>query len=157
GENERIQQLIAEVLKKQEEVTEARLEIARRRTLAAGKEAKASAPKELPAPPEIAMRQPVQSPAIPQSDLRLRPPVEPAKAPVLPPTPSVARPPVATPTPAAVPAVVKPNVVTAAAAGRILWVGTLPRDGTLTIDGKKASTGFLNGEFPGTPVTVGAF
>lgn len=41
--------------------------------------------------------------------------------------------------------------------GRLIWTGRLEKRGILTIDGKRASTGALNGELPGVPVRITVF
>lgn len=38
--------------------------------------------------------------------------------------------------------------------GVVVWTGTLNKNDSLTIDGPKASTGVLRGEFPGAPIDV---
>ncbi|MGA3079245.1 MAG: protein kinase [Bryobacteraceae bacterium] len=41
--------------------------------------------------------------------------------------------------------------------GKIIWVGSLPADGLLDIDAKRASSGNIVGELPGVPVRVAAW
>jgi hypothetical protein len=115
---------------------------------------KPSPAKDLPNAPDIAMRGAAPLPQLTPSQAPLRPPIEPPKPPPLTPAPAPARQPVATaPTPAATP-VVKPQ---GPVSGRFIWTGDLPRDGVLTIDGRRASRGFVNGELPGFAVQVGAY
>jgi proteasome lid subunit RPN8/RPN11 len=38
--------------------------------------------------------------------------------------------------------------------GRLIWTGRLPQDSVLTIEGRKASFGYINGELPGVPLKV---
>jgi proteasome lid subunit RPN8/RPN11 len=108
--------------------------------------ARTAAAKELPAAPEIAARS--LGSALPQAEVRLRPPEEPRQ------TITVA----AATVPSAPPAVVapKPKAI-GPVSGKLIWTGDLGRNSVLTITGKKASTGFLIGELPGAPVQVGAY
>jgi proteasome lid subunit RPN8/RPN11 len=115
---------------------------------------KPSQAKDLPNAPDIAMRGASPLPQLTPSQAPLRPPVDPPKPPPLTPAPAPARPSVATvPTTAPTPAA-KPQGPTS---GRFIWTGDLPRNGVLTIDGRKASRGFVNGELPGIAVQVGAY
>jgi hypothetical protein len=41
--------------------------------------------------------------------------------------------------------------------GRLIWTGQLPKNGTVTITGKKASTGALTGELPGKSVRIAVY
>ena len=64
--------------------------------------------------------------------------------------------------PAAQPAIslpVKPAVVRppAATVGRLIWTGHLAKNGTVTIEGKKASAGALTGELPGKSVRIAVY
>jgi hypothetical protein len=38
--------------------------------------------------------------------------------------------------------------------GRLIWTGQLPRNGVVTVQGRSASTGFVNGELPSVPVRI---
>jgi hypothetical protein len=121
------------------------------------------APRDLPGAPEIAARTTPVAPPVPLqvslSDPRMKAPPEPVKtAPV---RPSPAQVPVQPPpSPAAVrPAPLPPAKLAYAgpASGKIIWIGELPRDGVLRIEGRRPSTGAVNTELPGVPVHIGAY
>jgi len=150
-ESEKMGNEIADLDRQRMEILEAR----KPKKLVLPTSPKPAAAKELPTAPEIAMRGAAPVPQLGPSQVPLRPPVDPPKPPPLTPTPS-ARPPVSSvPVPSPTPApAAKPAIQTA---GRLIWTGDLPKDGALTIEGRKASRGFVNGELPGLPVQVGAF
>ncbi len=116
----------------------------------------AATPAAVPAAqPEVAQAAPQTAPATaPAASL---PAVETASPPVQQPAP-----PVLVEKPAAQPAVilpVKPAPIRPAApsVGRLIWTGQLPKNGTVTITGKKASAGALTGELPGKSVRIAVY
>ncbi|MCC6393056.1 MAG: hypothetical protein IT167_20825 [Bryobacterales bacterium] len=119
-------------------------------------------PRDLPGAPEIAARSTAAAPPVPLqvslSDPRMKAPPEPVKpAPVQPPPPVAVQPP---PSPAIVrPAPLPPPkpAYSGPASGKIIWIGELPRDGVLRIEGRRPSTGAVNTELPGVPVHIGAY
>ncbi|MBI3682286.1 MAG: hypothetical protein HY235_18055 [Acidobacteria bacterium] len=118
---------------------------------------KPALPGDLPAAPEIALTTSAQAPliAIPQPEVRVRPPTEtPQPAPPFVPSAAPAKPVLPPPAPAAAAARPAPG---GPLAGKIIWIGDLPRDAVLTIAGRKPSRGFVNSELPGVPVRVGAY
>jgi proteasome lid subunit RPN8/RPN11 len=104
-----------------------------------------------PQPPPLAAGLPLAQVAIPQDTAPARPPD------VFPPKP----PPVVAPPPAPKPQA-QPEAETAKpayggpASGRVIWIGSLPANTTLTIEGRRASTGHVNAQLPGVPVRIGA-
>jgi hypothetical protein len=66
--------------------------------------------------------------------------------------PSVVRPPEPEPPPA-----LEPPLYTGPRAGRLIWTGSLAPNSTLTIDGRRASTGSVTAALPGVPVRVSAY
>ena len=108
----------------------------------------ASAPAALLSPPpEVAQAAPI---SVPVSSL---PTVESAQLPSPPPPaerpaiqPAVSLPVNPAPTRPAAPSV-----------GRLIWTGQLPKNGTVTITGKKASAGALTGELPAKSVRIAVY
>lgn len=154
-QNNRLEAAISALEQEQQQRIEAR----QRRTEQVQQRAQSRPPAkraatELPAAPEIASRAPAGSPLppMPAGEWVLRPPPEPPRPVRTAPTP------VATVT-AAPPLAVSPPKpgYTGPLSGRLVWTGELPKDTVLTIEGKKASTGFVSGELPPVPVRVGAY
>jgi len=123
--------------------------------------AKPLAPRDLPGAPQIAARSTAAAPPVPLqvslSDPRMKAPPEPVKAAPVPPPPVTVQP---TPTPAIVrPAPLPPPKpsYSGPASGKIIWIGELPRDGVLRLEGRRPSTGAVNTELPGVPVHIGAY
>jgi hypothetical protein len=105
--------------------------------------ARAPAP-DLSPPPEVVQAAPQTVPASSFPAVEAAAPPPPADKPAtrpavsLPVNPAPAKPPVAT-------------------VGRLIWTGQLPRNGTVTITGKKASAGALTGELPGKSVRIAVY
>lgn len=161
--SEYLQQRVADLDKRQQEIVRANQE--RRRIQLK------NTPKELPTAPEVASR-PVMAAAQPppRQESPIRPPVEaPKPATVAPPPQSVQPVPVpvapqpavrpAAPPPSAIPAIPLPRTAPASgpSSGRFLWTGNLRRNASLTIDGRSASTGSVTGELPGGTVRLAAY
>jgi hypothetical protein len=58
--------------------------------------------------------------------------------------------------PAALPKPAAP-VYEGPSSGRIIWIGSLPKNSTLTIEGRRATAGSVNSQLPGVPVRIGAY
>ena len=107
----------------------------------------------VPAPPQM---------AAPQT-AKLGPPAEVVQVPPSPsPIPVDQGPAFGTDRPAArvtVPAADTPVNPTYAgpASGKFIWTGFLPPGGTVTIDGRRASSGSVNGSLPGVPVRIAVY
>ncbi len=113
-----------------------------------------------PQPPPIAT---ATATGLPIAQIPVTVDTAPARPPdVFPPKPAPsAAPPAATPKqqqPSPPPA---PEPVKAAysgpPAGRLIWIGSLAANTTLTIEGRKASAGNVNAQLPGAPVRIGAY
>lgn len=161
--NEKLDGRILELNQRREQLSAIR-EDTRRKAAAAAQSKQPS--RDLPTAPEVAPRPTIAAAQIPQQAEILRPPAEPpkpqpqAQAPAQPeyrpvPPPAAATTPGTAPTPA--PAAPKPQAPTGPTSGRFLWTGDLPRNGVLTIDGRKASNGIVTGELPSGNVRIGAY
>jgi len=117
-------------------------------------------------PPPVASPQPATPKPEPAAMVRAEPPastVEPAEGAARPQPQQApagpafgndrapARGPVGLPEPPAAPAYNGP------ASGKFIWTGYLPPGKTVTIDGRRASTGSVNGSLPGVPVRISVY
>lgn len=110
--------------------------------------------RDLPDAPNMAPRATVgASPSPPAMTF----PTRAAEPPPPPPRPVPVAPSVAASIPPVTPSAVTRTAPPTPTAGRIIWTGELAREASLTIDGRKASKGSLNGELPGGAVRVGAY
>lgn len=129
--------------------------------LPAGSAPSSSAPAAAITPqPEVAQPQQQTAPA---------PASTPASAPAssLPPAESAAPPQQVAPPPVEKPVIQQPAVSlpanpaparpAAPSVGRLIWTGHLPKNGTVTITGRKASAGALTGELPGKSVRIAVY
>lgn len=83
----------------------------------------------------------------------------PPAIPAAPPPPSAEQPRVELPRPVTQPPPPEPAPRETArpASGKLIWTGNLPKNGVLSIEGKRASTGSLNGELPKAPFRIGVY
>ncbi|HUQ95501.1 MAG TPA: Mov34/MPN/PAD-1 family protein [Bryobacteraceae bacterium] len=155
--SEKLRLTMEDLAQQQQQISELKT---RQRLAEVPKPKPAAAPKELPKAPEIPSRAiaqvapPVQIPSV---DPRLRPPASepPPRPSPIPPAQTNAR-----PAPPLVASTITPMPKSGYAgplAGKIIWTGDLPRDGVLTIEGRKPSRGAVNAELPGVAVRVGAY